>query len=331
VIATLLYRQRRAPAGAAVRTIADAAGAAARRPIGPALRAMSGALLGLLSILAGLMLPGVGSARAQGGGGLLSMAAPAPSASPAATVAAAAAVHASGWTVITNIVLLPPVTILLLVAGCLLLFHDLLTPFTWGTTGTIGIGLMATVLVANVTQHTYGWVGVLLVLVGLALILAEIHVYPGRGLAAVSGLLVLFLGMFLALGGLRNAAFSLITSGALTAVAMLSFFAYLPKSPIWKQIGREMRQRAALAQGNDGAHAPFLGRHGVAVTGLRPSGTADIGGVRLNVVTEGDFLTAGAPVVVARIEGTRIVVERVSSGAAAAVAAAPSLEQVARG
>jgi membrane-bound serine protease (ClpP class) len=47
---------------------------------------------------------------------------------------------------------------------------------------------------------------------------------------------------------------------------------------------------------------------GTALTDLRPSGTAVVDGERVDVVSEGDFVKAGAPVMVMRSKGYRLVV-----------------------
>jgi membrane-bound serine protease (ClpP class) len=44
------------------------------------------------------------------------------------------------------------------------------------------------------------------------------------------------------------------------------------------------------------------------MTDLRPAGTAEINGERMDVVTEGDFVKAGATITVVRSEGFRHVV-----------------------
>lgn len=56
-------------------------------------------------------------------------------------------------------------------------------------------------------------------------------------------------------------------------------------------------------------YSRFLGKTGVAVTLLRPSGTACIEGVKLNVVSSGQFISQGTTVKVVNVEGNRIVVE----------------------
>lgn len=54
----------------------------------------------------------------------------------------------------------------------------------------------------------------------------------------------------------------------------------------------------------------FVGKTGAAHTVLRPAGIAEFDGVKLNVVTDGDFIEKDAPVRVDRVEGKRIIVNR---------------------
>ena len=55
----------------------------------------------------------------------------------------------------------------------------------------------------------------------------------------------------------------------------------------------------------------LLNGTGVALTQLRPSGTASINGQRVDVVTEGGLIERGAAVKVVAVEGARIVVREV--------------------
>ena len=54
----------------------------------------------------------------------------------------------------------------------------------------------------------------------------------------------------------------------------------------------------------------FLGRQGVAQTPLRPAGMADFDGVRLDVVSDGEFVPKGTKLVITKVEGSRIVVSQ---------------------
>jgi len=54
----------------------------------------------------------------------------------------------------------------------------------------------------------------------------------------------------------------------------------------------------------------LVGKEGVAVTNLRPSGTVRIENRRIDVVTRGDFIEKGAAVEVVKVEGSRVVVKQ---------------------
>jgi membrane-bound serine protease (ClpP class) len=57
----------------------------------------------------------------------------------------------------------------------------------------------------------------------------------------------------------------------------------------------------------------MTGLTGTATTKLRPGGSARIGGRLLDVVSDGDFIEAGTPVVVISAAGNRILVRRAKS------------------
>ena len=208
------------------------------------------------------------------------------------------------WEPVAQVISLPWVTILLLVAGCLLLFHDLLTPLTWGITGTLGVLCIGLVLLA----HAVSGLGVLILLAGVGLLLVETHFLPGQGMAALLGFALIFMGMFLALfqGAVQTSVgFSLGTAAAVTLLSVMTFFAYLPKSPIWKQFGREL-------QGASAGSAVHVGERGFVATTLRPVGVAVISGQQVTVVTEGEFLEPGAKIIVTEVHADRIVVDLIN-------------------
>jgi membrane-bound serine protease (ClpP class) len=52
----------------------------------------------------------------------------------------------------------------------------------------------------------------------------------------------------------------------------------------------------------------FKGKRGVAESDLRPVGVARFGDERVDVVTEGEYVSRGQPLEVVNVEGARIVV-----------------------
>jgi membrane-bound ClpP family serine protease len=73
--------------------------------------------------------------------------------------------------------------------------------------------------------------------------------------------------------------------------------------------------RASLDKGGGAVAQPFewetiIGVTGVAVTDLRPSGTARFNGKRYDVVSGGEYIEKASAVVVVSAEGNRIVVKK---------------------
>ena len=57
-------------------------------------------------------------------------------------------------------------------------------------------------------------------------------------------------------------------------------------------------------------YSEYLGQTGVALTVLRPAGTAMIENKRLDVVSDGDFIEVDVPIQVVNVEGSKIMVEK---------------------
>jgi membrane-bound serine protease (ClpP class) len=170
--------------------------------------------------------------------------------------------------------------------------------------------------------------GVLLFILGLVLIGLEIFVFPGTGVAGLSGtLLVVF---SLALVALEKrpqtseewmsllsmmAQFGLALVGAvLLAVLLVS---YLPHIPYLNRLILKPKTDPDLS-GDDSPSeavrpetAALLGAIGVAATPLRPAGKVKFGDEYIDVVAEGAYVDTGTRVQVVEIEGNRIVVKEV--------------------
>ena len=73
----------------------------------------------------------------------------------------------------------------------------------------------------------------------------------------------------------------------------------------------DVATQAETAETND--FASFVGKEGESRTVLRPAGIAEFDGVKLNVVSDGEYIANGARVVVDRVEGNRIVVRELKA------------------
>jgi membrane-bound serine protease (ClpP class) len=94
----------------------------------------------------------------------------------------------------------------------------------------------------------------------------------------------------------------------ITAAVAFAWLRHLPNSG--RFAGLFLRGGMDRAEGYISAvpRGDLVGHEGVALTDLRPSGTARIGTERLDVVTEGEYVAQGSTVRVIRSEGYRHVV-----------------------
>jgi membrane-bound serine protease (ClpP class) len=156
---------------------------------------------------------------------------------------------------------------------------------------------------------TSGWIGLVVVLMvaGLVFLGAEIFVIPGFGIAGVVGLASLVAGVVL--GWIQLGAFwgftLLLVSGVATVAALWVVFKTDAGQKL--MLGDSLTNTVAV---NDEGSA-LLHAEGVAVTNLRPSGSADFGDARLQVETEGEFVPRGSKVRVVAVVMGRVVVEAV--------------------
>lgn len=150
------------------------------------------------------------------------------------------------------------------------------------------------------------WLTVIsLVLVGIILVIVEIIFIPGTTIVGI-------IGFFLAMGGV---VMSFNYFGKPTGYAVLAGTAVLSGLVLYWSLRTKAWQRMSLKgtmQGkvNDGALEGLkAGEEGVAVSSLRPSGKAEIGGRLYEVTTLGNFVDTGTPVKVIRITSHQILVE----------------------
>ena len=147
-----------------------------------------------------------------------------------------------------------------------------------------------------------------LAVIGLIGVLLELHVLPGHGVAGILGLLALLTAIVFAFGFpfVFVAAQSLAIAIALTAVVFWFAARLFPQNAFMHRIA------FTGVQGKDYVAAPdrraLIGHAGFATSYLRPAGYAAINGQKVDVLTEGEFVAAGTPVVVTRVEGARIFV-----------------------
>jgi membrane-bound serine protease (ClpP class) len=200
----------------------------------------------------------------------------------------------------------PEVSGLLLSIGFLGLLIEMQT--LHGVAGTAGIAALALFFGTHVYAGFSNAFVVALGLFGLLGILFELHVFPGHGLAGSLGLVALAAAIVLSFGF----AFVFVAAQAISIAIVLSVLFFVLATRVYPENAFVARLAFAGVQGPDyvasADHRELLGRTGIASSYLRPAGVATIDGKRIDVLTEGEFVTAGTAVRVTRVEGARIFV-----------------------
>ena len=209
----------------------------------------------------------------------------------------------------------PVVSSLLMMLGMLGVFMELRVP-GFGLPGTVGLLSLALFFWGHGLVRLAGLEELLLVGLGLFLVGVEIFFVPGFGITGILGIGALLGGLGLSLVGAGATWDSILTalgqvalSILIAVIAALVLLRYVPRLPFGKRLVLDKRLPAEEGYASTPEEdRRWLGKRGSAATDLRPSGIAHFKGERVDVVSEGDFIKAGQPIEVARVDGNRIVV-----------------------
>ena len=148
---------------------------------------------------------------------------------------------------------------------------------------------------------------IVLLLVGFVLVVIEMYI-PGFGVPGIAGILMLGGGVYFAHPSPLGAVIMVLIIVALLCIALSICLHSAASGRLSKSrfVLHDVATKAETAETADMNY--FVGRTGETRTVLRPAGMAEFDGVKLNVVSDGEYIAAGAKVIVARVEGNRIVV-----------------------
>jgi membrane-bound serine protease (ClpP class) len=211
---------------------------------------------------------------------------------------------------------------LLLLIGLGALFLELKAPGI-GVPAAVGILALALFFWGSYLADLAGFLEVVLFVAGMALVALEIFVLPGTVLPGAAGVALVLISLVLSMlklpppdvpglainyGMLSHSLWTvvLVFAGLAVFVGVVAYF--FPSIPLLGRLvldpGKGGGSRAAAAEES------LMGRVGEAITDLRPAGTALIGGRRVDVVTEGEYIERSATVRVIAIHGNVHTVAR---------------------
>jgi len=148
----------------------------------------------------------------------------------------------------------------------------------------------------------------ILFIIGLLLLVVEMFT-PGFGIAGGTGLVLLILGIILTARTPFEAFVMVIILIILIAGALAIIMRSAKKGKLSKKLILWSAAKHEDGFSSSSDMSALLGKEGIALTVLRPAGSGEFLGQRLDVVTDGTFIERGTKIRIVRTEGRRILVE----------------------
>jgi len=204
----------------------------------------------------------------------------------------------------------PYISPIILTIGIVCIIMELLLP-GYGLFAFIGLLAFGLFFGANFMIGSARIWTIALFILGILLLLIEMFI-PGFGIFGISGIVSVIIGLMMSFPNPVQAFYSI--TFAVIASCVISYFLgkYLVKTPVFDRIILNLKQEKSQGYlAFSDITSEFLNREGIALTTLRPAGSADFDGQKLDVLADGEFIPAGSKIRVIRVEGSKIVVKKI--------------------
>ena len=153
-------------------------------------------------------------------------------------------------------------------------------------------------------------ISALFFILGLVLIVVEMF-HPGFGVPGVTGVILLFFAVSMTATSILEALVLVGIILVILGVVLKMVLQSAKEGRLAKTLvlTESLRKESGYSGTED--LQEYLGKEGITLTTLRPAGIAEIGRVKLDVVSEGEYIEKGRKVTVVKTEGRRVVVQEV--------------------
>jgi membrane-bound ClpP family serine protease len=151
-------------------------------------------------------------------------------------------------------------------------------------------------------------IAIILFIAGFILIGIEMAI-PGFSVPGVSGIICLVVAIFLVSDSFVEGAVIALIILALLGIMFAIILSLLSKAKLKSPIilKDEQNKEKGFISSTDLRY--LLGKQGVAVTDLRPSGTGDFDGIEFDVISEGKYITKDTKLVIYKVQGSKLIVK----------------------
>lgn len=210
---------------------------------------------------------------------------------------------------------------LLLLAGIIGTYIEIKTP-GFGLPGIVGIISFALYFLGGYVAGLSGLEWVVVFVIGLALFIAELFLFPGTLVIGFVGAGMMLAALVMAMVDfypgmpvlprfhlIRDSLLNVVLALAVSLLIMIVLSRYILKTPVFRRLVDQgasgVRSTVTAAQ----AQSAMLGASGVALSNLRPGGKAQFGSAILDVISQGELVPRGSAVRIIGFSGREAVVE----------------------
>jgi membrane-bound serine protease (ClpP class) len=212
----------------------------------------------------------------------------------------------------------PLISSILIMLGLVGIFAEIKSP-GFGFPVILGIVSLLLFFGSSYILQLASIINIVLFIIGIILLLLEIFVIPGFAITGVIGIILIIGSIFLSLIG-NNLPFwdSVTISRAIIQLSVSLLFAFiliyilakiLPKSSAFSRLVLSNEEKADQGFVSYPSVKELLGLEGIALTTLRPAGSAEFNGQKYDVVADWEYIPKGNKVKVIRVEGIKVVVK----------------------
>jgi membrane-bound serine protease (ClpP class) len=211
---------------------------------------------------------------------------------------------------------------ILLGIGMLALWMEFKAP-GFGLPGIVGILCLSSVFLSKYLVGLANAPEIIIFVAGIALLAVELFLVPGFGVFGITGFCCILVGLILSFqdfviprtpanfGELRVNVFMILFSLLGSVIGGFVLFRFMPGIPMFRKIILKTSEKPefGFVSTTEITTNNLVGKKGVVVTTLRPTGRIEVENESYDVVTEGGFVEKGHTVEITEVRGNRIVVK----------------------
>jgi len=153
------------------------------------------------------------------------------------------------------------------------------------------------------------FVWLILLIIGFCLVVVEMYI-PGFGFPGITGTICLIAGV--ALYARTDIVAWLVMTVIIVALLCVALSISLHSAAKGRLAKSKLVLNEVATEVGENDLDYYLGKCGRASTVLRPAGMGEFEGIKLNILSDGEFIPEGEKIIVTRVEGNRIFVKRAS-------------------